>query len=267
MPEILIQSPTAECVHLDEAKAHLRVTDTAQDSIIETLIGGARQAAETKTRQQLMHARWKLVLDFFPHAIKLPHSPTVRVVKIEYVDLGGTIQTMPDTDYVLNNAMMPAIVTPKFGKIWPIPIPQTGAVMVTYDAGYASPITIPNASAGTFTVDGPVDWQVGQVVQFFNSGGALPAPLKARANYTVASAAGNSYTLTDSAGNAVVFADKGTANSYIGVIPEGLRNWIKIRMGSLYDNREEVAILSRGVIAELPFMEGLLDPYRCGLPE
>jgi hypothetical protein len=49
-------------------------------------------------------------------------------------------------------------------------------------------------------------------------------------------------------------------------VPEGLRNWILLRTGSLYENREEVAILNRGKVEELPFVDGLLDPYRVSLP-
>ncbi|WP_374691889.1 head-tail connector protein [Accumulibacter sp.] len=45
-------------------------------------------------------------------------------------------------------------------------------------------------------------------------------------------------------------------------VPEGLKSWIKLRVGSLYAHREEVALLTRGSIAPLPFIDGLLDPYR-----
>ena len=45
-------------------------------------------------------------------------------------------------------------------------------------------------------------------------------------------------------------------------VPEGLKSWIKLRVGSLYTHREEVALLTRGSIAPLPFLDGLLDPYQ-----
>ena len=46
------------------------------------------------------------------------------------------------------------------------------------------------------------------------------------------------------------------------VVPEGIKSWIKLRVGSLYTHREEMAVLSRGRIDPLPFVQGLLDPYR-----
>lgn len=45
-------------------------------------------------------------------------------------------------------------------------------------------------------------------------------------------------------------------------VPEGIKSWIKLRLGSLYTHREEMAVLSRGRIDPLPFVQGLLDPYR-----
>jgi hypothetical protein len=44
-------------------------------------------------------------------------------------------------------------------------------------------------------------------------------------------------------------------------VPAGLKHWLLLRVGSLYENREEVAILNRGKIEDLPFVDGLLDPY------
>jgi uncharacterized phiE125 gp8 family phage protein len=45
-------------------------------------------------------------------------------------------------------------------------------------------------------------------------------------------------------------------------VPEGIRQWILLRINTMYENREEVAILGRGKVEALPFVDGLLDPYR-----
>jgi hypothetical protein len=45
-------------------------------------------------------------------------------------------------------------------------------------------------------------------------------------------------------------------------VPEGIKCWVKLRVGSLYAYREEVALLARGKIEPLPFIDGLLDPYK-----
>ena len=203
MPLQLVTPPVEEPVSLAEARLHLRVDFPDDDALIVSLIAAARMAAETLTGRQLVTARWKLVLDSFPgpsligvpagrsfslpgHAILLPKCPVQSVVSLQYLDMASTTQTMPATDYTVDAACEPARVTPVFGKIWPIPLPQIGAVGVTFDAGY------------------------------------------------------------------------GTAAS----VPPGIKSWIKLRVGSLYAHREEVAVMTRGRIEPLPFLDGLLDPYR-----
>jgi uncharacterized phiE125 gp8 family phage protein len=280
MPEILITPPAGECIHVDEARNDRRIDGREDDAKLKTLIVAARQAVEAKTRQQLLHARWQLVLDAFPapgcasfvpigaavsippYAIRLPHCPLAKVEKIEYLDMNGTWQTMPDTDYVVNPAMMPATITPCFGKVWPIPLPQPASVKVTYVAGYASPFSTGGTLAATeLRVSGPATWAVGDNVQFYNSGGVLPVPLCAETNYRIASVNGSVYTLNDEAGEAVTFSQPGTGRSYIGVVPEGIRSWMLLRVGSLYESREEVALLQRGKLEVLPYVDGLLDPF------
>lgn len=206
MPLQLVTPPAEEPVSLAEAKQHLRVDGGDDDLLIGSLITAARQAAETKTGRQLITARWKLVLDAFPgpslmqsatgasfslpgHAILLAKCPVQSAVSIEYLDMNGTTQVMPASDYVLDAACEPARLTPAFGKTWPPTLPQMGAVSVTFDAGY------------------------------------------------------------------------GTASA----VPEGLKSWIKLRVGSLYGHREEMSVLSRGRIDPLPFVDGLLDGFKVSL--
>lgn len=266
MAEQILIPPAGECIHVDEARNDRRVDDHADDAKIRSLIVAARQAAESKTRQQLLHARWNLVLNEFPRVLRLPHSPLVDVVSIQYMDMAGTWQTMPPADYVVNDAMTPAIITPAFGKVWPVPLPQIGSVRITYNAGYASPFVAGGTlNSSQIRVTGPVVWAVGARVQFYNSGGVLPAPLDADQSYLVVSAASGVYTLTDAAGAAVTFTQPGTGRNFIGVVPDGIRSWMLLRVGSLYENREEVAILDRGRLEVLPWVDGLLTPFMTDL--
>lgn len=263
MAEICLIQPAGECIHVDEARMDRRIDDHADDAKLKSLIVGARQAAESKTRQQLLHARWKLVLNEFPRVIRLPHSPLVKIVSIDYMDMSGAWQTMPESDYAVNPAMTPAIITQAFGRIWPIPLPQVGSVTVTYDAGYASPITTGGAlDANAFRVTGPVKWEVGDRVNFYNSGGVLPAPLSADAAYLIASVANGVYTLTDEMGEAVTFTQPGTGRNFIGVVPDGIRSWMLLRVGALMENREEAGVVQAGRMEKLPFVDGLLSDFQ-----
>lgn len=160
MPLQLVTSPAEEPLSLADAKLHLRVDFTDDDALITALISAARQAAEMLTGRQIVTARWKLVLDSFPgpslmgvpagepfslpgHAILLPKSPVASVLSIQYLDMSGAWQTMPVTDYTVDAACEPARITPIFGNIWPITLPQIAAVAVTFDAGYGPPSSVP----------------------------------------------------------------------------------------------------------------------------
>lgn len=199
----LVTPPTEEPVTLSEAKLHLRVDFDDDNDLIQMLIEAARVAVESITLRQLCTATWRMVLDSFPgpslmgvpygqtfsllgHAILIPKAPITNVMSIEYQDMGGLWQTMPACDYVVDSACDLTRITPKFGKIWPINLPQIGSVRVTFTAGY---------------------------------------------------------------GDATM-------------VPAGLKSWMKLRIGSLYAHREEVALMSRGQLAALPFVDGLLDPYK-----
>ena len=141
----LLTPPAGEPVSLEEAKLHLRVDFNDDDGLIQMLISSARQAAETITNRQFMTARWRMILDSFPgpslmgvpagqpftlpgHAILIPKSPVQSVVAINYLDMASVQQTMPAANYTVDAACEPARITPIFGQIWPIPLPQIGAV-------------------------------------------------------------------------------------------------------------------------------------------
>jgi hypothetical protein len=280
MPLISITPPTAEPIDLVEVKLHLRVDIPDDDTLIVPLMGAARDYAENLTKKQFVAARWKQVMDGFPsnatessgglygkayarpgNAIYLERSPVAQIVSVQYLDLQGVIQTMPAANYVADLSSDPVRITPVFGQIWPIPMPQIGSVWVIYDAGYATPIT---ASGNNITVKNWQTMAVGDVVRFSNSGGALPAPLAQLTDYYVQSVvSAGVYTFSATSGGAVIpLTTTGTGTSYLGVIPQGIKAWMKIRLGALYENREEVAILSRGKIEALPYVDRLLDGYK-----
>lgn len=207
MPLVQTVPPAIEPVTLAEAKNHLRVdSDITQDDVlIAMLIGAARRYAEVYCGRSFITQQWRLVLDSFPgpslygvpfgvpfslpgHAILLERGPVQSVNSIVYTAMDGYGEAlMSNDDWVADLSGGLARITPRFGKIWPIPLPQIGAVKVAYTAGYGS---------------SPSD------------------------------------------------------------VPEGIRHWILLRLNTLYENREEVAILPRGKVDPLPFIDGLLDPYR-----
>ncbi len=278
----LVRDSIAEPLSLAEAKLHLRVDVTDDDALITACITAARMHAEMLTRRSFISQAWKLVIDSFPgaamtgvvwgktwtlpgNAIILERSQVIAVSSINYLDMSGNRQTMPTTDYFVDYGSQPCRITPVFGKIWPIPMPQIGSVEVDFTSGYAAPI-LANTSNSTIAVQG--NWKtyaVGDVVRFSNTGGYLPIPLQPLTDYYIQSVVSPGvYTLsTTSGGTPITLTYAGEGTSFIGVVPEGIKSWMKIRIGSLYQHREEILIAERsGKIQDLPYVDRLLDPYK-----
>lgn len=259
MPTNTVIAALGQPIHIDEARAHLRVDATDENTFIQSAIASAVQAAQDRTHQQLLHARYILTLDHFHRALRIPLAPCVNIVSIEYIGMDGVLATVDPADYVISYGT-PATISLAFGKVWPQTMPQKASVFVTFEAGYASPIAATPAT-GNLTINGPYAYTVGQRVTFSNSGGALPAPLEADTAYLIAGVAGSTYTLTDTAGAAITFTTAGTGRSFIGEIPAPLKSWMLLRIGSLYESREETAPSARTTIEFMPFVDGLLTPY------
>lgn len=181
-------APAIEPVTVAEAKQHLNVDTSDDDALIATLIVAARRYAEARTRSSFITQQWSLALDAFPACpLLLEHGPVQSIDAISYLDTGGVVQTVSVATYVADLSGLLARVAPKFGQVWPLALPQIGAVTVSFTAGYGAT------------------------------------------------------------------ADK---------VPAGLVQWMKLRIGTLYENREEV-VTGRGInVTPMPFIDGLLDPYR-----
>jgi uncharacterized phiE125 gp8 family phage protein len=185
-----------EPVTLADAKNHLRIDSdiTQDDALLAVLIGAARRYAESWTNRSFITQTWRLTLDCFPAlsaremaGIQLERGNVLSVQSVNYRDLTRTNQVMPSTDYLVDIATNPGRITPQFGKIWPIPVPEIASVWVDFTAGY-----------------GP--------------------------------------SATD--------------------VPEGIRQWILLRLSTLYERRAEAEIVAKGRLEPMPFVDSLLDPYR-----
>lgn len=215
----LTQAPAEEPVTVDEAKLHLRVTDSSEDTLITMLISAARIHAENVCRRVFVTQKWDLFLDAFPYytyygvipgyvpvdqlpsawmtmrnyavrfrgsKIDIPFPRLQSVDAVKYIDANGVLQTMDPSAYVVDAISEPGVLTPKTGTYWPDTENTTNAVQISFTAGY---------------------------------GGAVD-------------------------------------------VPAGIKSWILLRVGALYENREEVSVATRVTVQELPYVDTLLDPYR-----
>jgi hypothetical protein len=92
MSLLLISGPAMEPVSLAEAKAHLRIDGSTEDTLVASLITSARVHIETTLSQSLITQQWALWLDEWPDGgeVKLPLTPVQEVVSITIYDSADT---------------------------------------------------------------------------------------------------------------------------------------------------------------------------------
>lgn len=136
----LITAPASLAVTLTEAKAHLRVTSSDQDTIITAQTNAAIGKAESFMGRALIDQTWDLYLDAFPTeaplTIQIPKPPLIEVQSIKYDDAAGVEQTISAASYIVDTASQPGKVSLALNASWPIARNTINSVRIRFRAGY-----------------------------------------------------------------------------------------------------------------------------------
>jgi len=130
--------PAIEPVTLAEAKAHLRVDSSDED----TLIGGLVAAAVSHLDGQGVLGRamitqsWATWVRNSPSVVTLPVGPFQSLTSVEYYDSENALQTSDVANYEVRLAGDFVTVQPKSGFAWPGAYSRPDAIKITYAAGY-----------------------------------------------------------------------------------------------------------------------------------
>lgn len=123
---------------LAEAKAHLRVSHSSDDTIITAHIATAEKVIEAYTGYVGTQREEAMVFDAFADELLLPKYPvdTASVV-VTYMDTAGATQTVDASEYRIYERLGRTRISPAIGKSWPAVACIRNAVTVTADVGYA----------------------------------------------------------------------------------------------------------------------------------
>lgn len=142
--------PAVEPVTLAEAKQHLRVDISDDDTYIGALITAARQWVEEYVDRALVSQQLTMRLDSFPYEFELPRPPmassgTLTATTITYtLDPGGsgtatlTTTTLSASTYRVDREDTPGRIRTVYGGTWPSHLSDPNAVAVTWWAGYGA---------------------------------------------------------------------------------------------------------------------------------
>lgn len=246
--------PYAEPFNILEAKSFLDVTpsDTSRDGVINSLIRDARNAAEEITRRYLVAQTVTVTLDRFGggySGIELP-TPLISADSVVYIDIDGNTQTWDAANYEIDDISEPAMIWPAVlaQVYWPQVSWGTNPITITTKAGYLTPFTV-NASTNLITALGRT-FTAADRVRLSNSGGKLPAGLATYTDYYVRDVSGSSFKLEASVGGgAIDITDIGTGTSFIGEVPERIREAMMLRMATRFEYPEGGEMHDKGIEA------------------
>jgi len=136
-------APAVEPVTLSEAKAHLRIDSSDEDTLISTLITAAREWCEEYLDRSLIHQQYVMRLDSFPYEIELPRPPmatsgTTTALTLTYTLGDDSTAVLAATEYRIDRNSTPGVVRQLREGTWPANLDDQNAITVTWWAGYGS---------------------------------------------------------------------------------------------------------------------------------
>lgn len=125
-------------ITLAEAKAHLRVDDTTEDTLISALIAASTALVGEMAGRVMAAETWAASYSSIEGDLVLPKSPVTGVSSVTYYDSADTLQTKSNADFYLFQSDDFTSLRPKPNKAWPVTAVREDAITITFTAGYAT---------------------------------------------------------------------------------------------------------------------------------
>lgn len=138
MPLQLTTPPSLEPISLVEAKAHLKIDTTDEDTLIAALIAAARTRAEWHTGRAFLTQSWTQWLDEWPqtNCVEIALPPLQNLTEIRFYRADDTAVILDASSYQVDAASAPARVSLKPTTLPPLNPRPLNAVAIDFTAGY-----------------------------------------------------------------------------------------------------------------------------------
>lgn len=142
---VLKTAPTVEPVTTAEAKTHMRITTSDDDTYIATLIIAARRHVEGYMNRALINQTWNYYLNCFPYDksyIEIPIGNLSSVTSVKYINSADASTTWTATNYIVDTYSTPGRIVLAYNKDWPSFVEKpVNAVNIEFVSGYGSAAT------------------------------------------------------------------------------------------------------------------------------
>jgi uncharacterized phiE125 gp8 family phage protein len=132
-------------VSLSEAKEHLRVLHSDDDTYIQSLIYASQMTCETFCNIDFTPQDWEFTCDLWEQTLQIPVQRVRTITSIAYYsDASPSVQTVwPTSSYYLDSGSMPCRITLEDGKTYPSLRNGTGNIVINFstdnlDTGFSS---------------------------------------------------------------------------------------------------------------------------------
>ena len=142
MALVLTSGPAVEPVSLADAKAHLRVDGSAEDTLISSLIITSRLHVEAALGLALVTQSWSLFLDAWPSGprVRLPLRPVQSIDAVQLYAPDESVETLNPDIYLLDGAGIPARLIRQGSLAWPAPKRIANGIEIAFTAGYGGAV-------------------------------------------------------------------------------------------------------------------------------
>lgn len=115
----IVTAPASTPISVAEAKSHMRVSGSDDDTLIGIYVNTATLISEAILQRKLINQTWKMYLDYWPNHIKVLFGDLQSVTHVKYTDSDEGQSTLDSGTYLVDTDSVPGRIMLADGENWP----------------------------------------------------------------------------------------------------------------------------------------------------